>query len=140
MVLSDIGWLRLAGDYSCVGAACSGVYSRVGEQLLVYTVLWGTAVLVYTVVWDRCSGGDSRVEDSLSGGYSRVGDSYLGGNSRVADSVWCRQSWGTSSLVFTVLWRLYVPEKAGEGWLVSLDSVEESVRGGSRFRRRTVGH
>ena len=109
-----------------------------------YTVLWGTAVLVNTVVWDRRSGEYSRVADSRSGEYSRVADSRSGGNSRVADSrlvftvlewtvVWCIQSCGTGVLVFTVLWGLYVPEKAGESWLVPLDCFEESVRGRSRL-------
>ena len=90
----------------------AGVYSRVEDSFLVFTVLWGTAVLVYTVVWAE-----------FLAEYSRVGDSCPG-----VDSLG-----GHSSLVVTVLWSLYVPEKAGEDWLVSLDSVEESARGGSRF-------
>ena len=88
MVWSDIGWLRwpvttlqpCGGSlFSCGGSlfgcnSCSVVFCRVLS----------------------CS-------DGYSGGDSRVEGSHLGGNRRVADSVWCGQSWGTSSLVVTVL-------------------------------------
>ena len=104
-----------------------------GGQLLVYTVLWGTAVLVNTVVWDRRSGEYSRVADSRSGGNSRVADSRLVFTVLGWTVVWCIQSCGIGVLVFTVLWGLYVPEKAGESWLVPVDSLEEPVRGRSRL-------
>ena len=113
--MADSGW----PESTAVWEQLSGVYSRVGDSFLVFTVLWGTAVRAYTVVWAE-----------FLAEYSRVGDSCPG-----VDSLG-----GKSSLVVTVWWSLYVPEKAGEDWLVSLDSAEKSVGGGSRFRGGIVDH
>ena len=104
--MADSGW----PESTAVWEQLPGVYSRVGDSFLVFTVLWGTAVRAYTVVWAE-----------FLAEYSRVGDSCPGVDSLGGKVVWWSQCGG----VFMFLRR---PERIGWYlWTVLRSQLEEGA-------------
>ena len=112
----------LSGRSSGSGLSGSGVSGRSSGCGLSVS---GSCVSGSDLLGSGCglSSSGCGVSGGSSGEYSLVADS------RLVDTV----LWWTGVLVSTVLWGLYVLEKARESWLVLLDCVEESVGGRSRL-------